>query len=399
MTALLNRAGDEPDSLLRRTKKSVLLMRIVTAIIALVMFVSVLGAQEQHVHRAYDRSARVTRLKSDYLILLNSPDQYLELQLVAAWPGEARQGPPQRIFMELISRTLKPIYRESDPAFSVLADSTTIDFGPLSTYNRHQQVARNIPDIYDSLRDEVARIPIPITAAVIAANAGALLTAEVLHSQDISPDQIANLARAGRLALKLDASIINLTDDQVTFFRNFEQSLLKSDEALGIAPGESSAEPELPDAPLDTSSASLQRTLNWLKGQLARNGRITRPGSLTTTQFEEISGCSVTVSVNRPSEDAREDYAILYPSVQYRIDLADLNPESASLSGSKGFATIRVATHDSKYSIPVVVKQQVTGKANERKATDYIEITMSSLSAHQIREAMVHAIKLCHARP
>ncbi|HEY5075018.1 MAG TPA: hypothetical protein VII34_10010 [Pyrinomonadaceae bacterium] len=348
----------------------------------------------------------MTRLKSDRLVLINSPDQFLEFQLIAAWSGERRLGAPQRIYIELISHTLKPTYQGQDRRLFVVADESMNDLGPLSFSGIFYQASGDPPGIYDLPDSTLARVPIPLTAVVLAANPSALLTAEVLHTQDIRSEQIANMARTKTLALKLESALVDLTEDQMAIVRAFERNLMPPPRDPKVSGAAMSKEQGLTDnfaLPIDITSSSLELTLNWLKKQLETNGRVDAiSGDLARTEIEEASGCRVTFRASSLNEVRQDDFAILGPSTYYIVDLAELNPASAtitksSLSATVGFVTVRFATHDNKRTVLVIVRKAVTGKEYNRRLDYSLNINFrSDAPVFQIRNAMARAIRLCH---
>jgi hypothetical protein len=376
---------------------------IIRYLLFLLFVASTLHSQEIRVYQTYDPQEEVTRLMSSHLVLINSVEQFLEIQLVAAWPGESRQGPPKRIFIELTSRTAMPLYRGQDHRLVAVIDANTVDLGALGFSGVYHQLSAEFPSIYNfGGGATVVRVPIPPTALVKAANPEALLTAEILDSQDIQLDRLSELAHARHLTLKLESAAVDLTGDQMSILREFERSVTMP--GVVTTEGRSPAEELQSGAPgsaIDLTSAPLELTLNWLREQIEANGTVTSvSGAASKTQLAEISGCKLTFRVDELNPVASQDFALLRPGLRYVVNLEDLNPEVTVISSWLQRAAIRFATHDNKRTIKVLTKQQVTGFEYDEKFDYSLSIELrKGDSVLPVRNAMLRAIRLCQAQP
>jgi len=364
-----------------------------------------LRAQESRVHQTYEPASRTTKLLSSHLVLLDSPDQFLEGQLVAFWPGESMLGAPVRIVINITSRAPAEIYHNRESHLFSTTDLNRADLGPMGFYGAYRQVSTEFPDIYQFMKGDVVRVPIPKTALVLAGNHEALLTAEELFSRDIALKELLEMANAAHLTFRFEAVNVDLNRDQLFTIRAFAQSVTSSDKSA-IAKSSVFENIDQPPLPIDTSSASLELTLNWLQKQIAASGRIKGISqSWMKTEIQSFSACNLTLRETPLSQEAVEDSAILRPIVQYVVNLADLNPRSALvtrplLHSVLDFSTVRFATRDNRTAIQVLVRQSVTGKEYER-GTDYrLAINVQTdAAACQVRDAMLRAIRLCSASP
>lgn len=374
-------------------------MRIICSLVTLLLFASVLYSQQTQLHQTYEPEHRVVRLKTERLVLLNSPEQFLELQFIATWPGESRQGPAQRILLELTSRTPRLTYQGKDFHLFVVSEAGNTDLGLLRRYGTHRQLRAELPAIYDFREAIVTRIPITPTAQVLAVNRSGLLWAEILYTPDLQLDELTNLAGAKQLTLKLDSAVLKLTEDQMAIVREFAHSLTVPDEG---ATSSSAAESlEVPGPALDTSAASLELTLNWLKEQIAANGRVPLiSNEPSSTEITEISGCKLTFRRKTLNPRALEDYAVLKPDLEYIVSLSDLNPEGTTVFTSSYGASIKIVTRDSKRTIALLTRQQATGAEFEQRLDYSVSISLRpGPQIFRIQDALKHAIKLCEAKP
>jgi hypothetical protein len=383
-------------------------MKLLSAIFLLsgsLLFATNLRAQEARVHQTYEPASRTTKLLSSHLVLLDSPDQFLEGQLVAFWPGELMLGAPVRIVLNLTSRAPAELYHNRESHLFSTTELNRTDLGPMGFYGTYRQVSTEFPDIYQFTKRDVVRVPIPQTALVLASSHEALLTAEELFSRDIALNELLEMANAAHLTFRFEGVNVDLNRDQLLTVRAFAQSVTSSDRSA-IAKSSVLENIDQPPLPVDTSSASLELTLSWLQKQIAASGRIQGiSGSWVKTEIQSFSACNLTLRETTLSQEALEDSAILRPIVQYVVNLADLNPRSALVTrplihSVLGFSTVRFATLDNRTAIQVLVRQPVTGKEYER-GTDYrLAINLQTdAAAFQVRDAMLRAIKLCSASP
>jgi hypothetical protein len=368
---------------------------ITCSLLSLLVCVAACSAQESRVHIAYDPTMRSTRLLSPHCLLMNTPDQFLDAQFVAFWPGESTQGAPAKINITFTSLAPRLIYYGRENSLFIGTEFEKLNVGPIRFYGAYRQISSDLPDIYEFTRSAVIRVPTPHTALVRVVNPNVLLTVESFFSRNITLAQMSEIVGSRNLTVTLDNSTIELASDCVQKIRAFAQGVPDADK---LAPEPSTFVAE-PAGSLDATSASLELVLNWLKKEMTFAGRIKDvSGDWVTTELEKTSDCSMTVRERPIIWETIEDSAILRPSIQYVVNLGDLNPRSAYVTFSSKYSTVRVATTDNKRTIAVSVLQAETEKQLEQRMDYNLAINLQdSTSAFEVRKALTRAIILCSA--
>jgi hypothetical protein len=181
------------------------------------------------------------------------------------------------------------------------------------------------------------------------------------------------------------------------------------------------ADRKFADAPSDANRTPLDATLTWIKHRLSEDSASQpRPG-YAALRFEPVifSGCRIKYRYTAVNGDIpgdllrdREPSPVPTPPVQsspaqyvappteYTVNLTDLKPEPIIFHKTKSGSEITFATLDLGRKISEVTfnDQLYRGEVETRSA--YVSFRLKKTdAAPYVRNALVHAIKLCQAQP
>ena len=155
------------------------------------------------------------------------------------------------------------------------------------------------------------------------------------------------------------------------------------------------------DAPSESNAAPLNQTIEWLKNEITLRSSIkTDTGAPLKIEATGLSDCEIKYSISSPSPASSYDPQFYAPILEFEIKLADLNPEAIRINESVPKHTlIDLATVDNEKSIKALYVEYGSGRvlATTWRSSAQLDLRRTK-SAFRIRDAMIHAIKLCHAQ-
>lgn len=178
------------------------------------------------------------------------------------------------------------------------------------------------------------------------------------------------------------------------------------------------ADRKFADAPSDANHATLDATLKWLKQRLSEDSLSQMRPGLMPLRFDPVdfSGCRIkyryTVAYGQlpdtplrdlesppaPTPPNPNEYAA--PPSEHRFDLADLNPDSVIFRSLKDSAVVSFTTRSRERKISVVTFNQQPYGRDFTAQVEYGDFKLKKgEAAPHVRDALVHAIKLCQAQP
>lgn len=103
----------------------------------LIFFTLVLPAyaypQDPHVSTKYMKESKQTRVSTDFMFAIDTPSQFLQVQLSFRYPNQQLLKPPRRIALAITSYTREVLYRrEADRKFLIIADGDSLRFNATS---------------------------------------------------------------------------------------------------------------------------------------------------------------------------------------------------------------------------------------------------------------------------
>lgn len=118
--------------------------------------------------------------------------------------------------------------------------------------------------------------------------------------------------------------------------------------------------------------------------------------------MEDFNGCKLSYRVVPRFRNSPISPSLVYAVIEYRFDLADINPETVRASDVNDFSMLTFNTVNQEQKIKVISRANNNGMAGrtldetwKAGATLYLR---DASSAAQIKEAFVHAVGLCRPR-
>jgi hypothetical protein len=355
------------------------------------------------IHVSYDDSMKSTEIKTNWLYVLNAPDQFLQMKLVARFRGKQMpQTGPTTFEIEVISQAPKHRY-ENLPTLIAVADGVEVKIGKMDqhpiqafmgVFNGGQKHSEEL--VNNTLS------PVPQSAAVLTQHKAAELVGEWIVTK-ISVEHLTTLARAGKIDWKLGNTEFSFNEIQLTRLRQFvEATKVGSGVVLNeTASVEEPGKPLRTDTPSDANNSTLKVTLDWLKQQITTYAgdsmEVDGPKTLSLTKF---NGCNIEWRMAPPASHV-EVFGMpsrLQPmSLYFGTNLKDLDPQSVQVTRSGDL--IRFATRNHEHRINLTGKYDNTRQIdNVMKPSDSASFTLKRNDlGGEMKEAFSHAIKLCQA--
>lgn len=382
-------------------------MRLISFVL-LLLLLGQTGGPPAPIHTVYDESMKSTEIRTNFLYVLNAPDQFLQLKLVGRFPGKQMpKGGPTIFEVEIISQAMEHRY-VGLPELVAIADGVELRIGKMD-----QHPIQAIMGMFkggqkgsESLVNKTVS-PVPATAAVLAQHKTDDLVGEWIVTK-ISGAQLMTLANATKIDWRLGQTEFSFNEIQMTRLKQFVAAITPEGGQLAKDnPVEKKVErPLRTDTPSDANNSSLKDTLDWLRKQLSKyaaNKSVTgEPQVMTLTKF---SNCDIEWRLAPPiALDAPGSRPIsqtnLPLTLDYVLNLKDLESESVEVSESGDSLGFVTRNHDQV--IKLIYKNTRTG--NDVYTTPrllnsaFFELKRNDLGG-EMREALRHAIKLCQAQP
>lgn len=371
----------------------------------LLLTVTSTPAQESHVELRYEKSIDRTIVTSDLLYVINMPSQFMQIQLIGRYPGKGKPSQmPDRIYFQFYSFASNALYQlDSKHRLLVKVDSKVLNFGLLSYANvegkSKDPKERNNPRPLKSNLSFSASLP--PAAVITTAHKKDDLTVEFMSIEELSLADLRLLAGATELAMKIGDTVFAFRPMHMAVLREFTESITPTN-VNSMSLSEPEREKMPPDVPSDEKQTPLAETLTWLKTHLERNGSTN--DLLTPKRFEPVNfnSCQIVYKVTPRFRNSPVSRTLVYAIMEYRMDLADLNPEAIRVSDLGDYATASMTVRDYQPKIKVFTHSNnngMMGRTLEEALTEVAFINWKDkAAAFQFKNALSHAIKLCHAQ-
>ena len=373
--------------------------------ILLLLALTEVHAQESHVELRYEKSVDRTIVTSDVLYVVNMPSQFMQIQLIGRYPGNGKPSRmPDRIYFQLYSFAPDALYQlDSKHRLLVKVDSKVLDFGLLSYSNVEgkgkDSKERNNPK---PLKSNLAfSASLPPAAVITTAHKKDDLTVEFMSIEELSLADLRLLAGASELAMKLGDTVFAFRPMHMAVLREFTESISPANiNSMSLSGPELEKMP--PDVPSGEKQTPLAETLTWLKTHLERNG--TTNDILTPKRFEPVNfnSCQIVYKVTPLFRNAPVSRTLVYAIMEYQMDLGDLNPEALRVSNLGDYAMVSMTVRDYQPKIKVFKHANDNGMMGRTLEEALSEMALINLkdktAAVQFKNALTHAINLCHAQ-
>jgi len=305
------------------------------------------------------------------------------------------------ISIKLVSRAFAPVFsNDADHTLRIGMEGKTVNIG-LLVYDNFPEKGGPVRDIYalPGPYNLTEAIPTPPSAQIKKVNSAAPLIAEIMSTRPLTLDFLNELTRQRRVEIGLGGMTSVLDEGQMSVLRSFAGSVnLPDQNAPIIDPEPEGSFADLPS--LDLNTASLETTLAWIKKAVDISGQIDSPqGIASRFQITEVNGCVVTKSLGGRRAFRPYDFVGYSPNLEAITDLTDLNPDLLRLKEAATYIEIMFVTTSRPKAIVVRNREGGTGSIiHESRSTVASIILRKDGSAAPIRDALIHAIRLCQSK-
>lgn len=369
-----------------------------TSFALLLLLLGQTGGPPVPIRTVYDDYWKWTEIRTNWLYVLNAPDQFLQLKLVGRFNGKIMpKTGPTALQVEIISHAPKHKY-VTPPELVAIADGVELRIGRMEEHPNLELLGmfKGGREGGQSMVNTVS--PVPATAAVLAQHKVGDLAGEWIVT-DVSWEVLTALAKANKIDWRLGETGFSFMEVQVTRLKQFVAAVTPESGVVVVAkrPSEELVSDKLThtDTPSDANNSTLKETLDWLKKQIAKNaaGVSVTGGSemLTLTKFDS---CKIEFQITPQN--------VAQLTLLYSVNLKDLEPGAVELTKSGDRLWLRFSTRERKQVINLDYRDSRTG---DRKFSTSRPLDSASFSLRkndlgpEMKEALSHAIKLCQMQP
>ena len=359
-------------------------------------------AQESHVESRYEKSVNRTIVHSDVLYVVNTPSQFMQIQMVGRYSGKGKPSDmPDRISFEIYSFAPSALYQlDAKHRLLVKADDKVLDFGLLA-YSNAEGKKKNPKDKSnpkEPKRNLGIDVNLPEAAVIATSHKKDELTVEFMSIEGLGLADLKMLASASDLAMKVGDTVFKFRPMQAAILREFTDTITPAnyDSLVSKEPVPESMPPDVPSSEKQTQLAD---TLRWLKTHIERQGAthdIIRPKRFEPITFER---CEIVYRVTPLIRTSQVSSALVYPIMEYQINLADINPDAIRVADLADYAIVSMTTRDYQPKIKLFTHANdrgMMGRTLDDALTETASINFKNRTAAlQFRKALAHAVNLC----
>jgi hypothetical protein len=201
---------------------------ILFLILAFVLSAAAIGqTQDPHVRSEYMPKVKMTKVETDMMFVINTNEQFMQLGLVARYPGQQLVKPPKNVTVTIFSNSPKLIYeRTKDQNFIAVTDGQSWKAGELTYWSGKGSKTDKGEEMFASENRPGLGLqnPLPPNANVVQGRAIGQLYLEWLMI-DLKPEQFARLAQSKKLEFQIGPTKFEFTDSQMNTIRAFASSI------------------------------------------------------------------------------------------------------------------------------------------------------------------------------
>jgi len=185
------------------------------------------NAQGSGIHTEYMKDNKTTRVETNTLYVYNTPDQFVELTLRSWYKGEKLTSPPNKVDVEVLSFSKKPLYKnDKDLAFIIVADGQESRLGNLTNMVMRGETKNGVDRFFavNGNPNVGVQVGVPQSAQI---KVGGDLTGMTMEWMALSmkPDQFLKLAKAAKLEFRIGNTSLPLNDRHVEIIHNFANQI------------------------------------------------------------------------------------------------------------------------------------------------------------------------------
>ena len=195
------------------------------AIFAFVVSTSV-HAQDPHVHSKYLRATKTTVVQTDWMYLINTRDQFLQVGLITRYPGERLEKPLKKIDLMIWSFSMQPLYRQGTPPTLTITTNGEAWKIASTSYLVFTGETKNGQDIFWSeKRNMIGQPSVLPEEALVKSREGINGLYMERISIELTPQQLAKIARAAEVTMQLGASNVEFSISYLNTLRDLSARL------------------------------------------------------------------------------------------------------------------------------------------------------------------------------
>lgn len=196
--------------------------RLLFIFLAALMFAAAAQAQDDGVGSEYVKSDKSTRVYTASLYAVNTPEQFLEIQLEAWYKGEKLATPPAKVTLAVYSFSKKPIFEKQKRTLVVAHDGGELKVGEFSEVLLKGTTLKGVDTFFpeDGTADNGIQIPVPTSAVV---KAGGKVDGLVMEMMNLTmkTDQFMQFAKSSKMELRIGTASLPLNELQVQIMHRF----------------------------------------------------------------------------------------------------------------------------------------------------------------------------------
>jgi hypothetical protein len=188
----------------------------------LLVFALPVCARAQAVSVEYMKDAKRTRVETPLLYVLNTPEQFVEVQFTTTYKGATLVKPPDKIEISVWSVAKKAMYR-GGRELGVVVDGERLKLGFNDPAVMTGETKNGVDAFYNE-RGMGMQVPVPAVAKIRNAQGVKGLTMELLVFA-LKPDQFEKIVGAKQVEFRLGDTPLALTEGQRAILRDFASRL------------------------------------------------------------------------------------------------------------------------------------------------------------------------------
>lgn len=193
-------------------------------LIVISMFVITRGqTTDSHVRTEYLPKVKMTKVETDAMFVINTPEQFMQLSLVARYPTQQLVKPPKTVNITIFSNSPRLMYESTkDQNLTVVTDGETWKAGELTYWSGKGERTKAGQEIFVNEKRPGLGLenPLPASALVREGKDIDRLYMEWLLI-DLKMEQFAKIARAGTVEFQIGKTRFQFTENQMNTVRAF----------------------------------------------------------------------------------------------------------------------------------------------------------------------------------
>jgi hypothetical protein len=384
--------------------------------------------------------ADITYVDTYRLNVIDQPTQFLQIQFSGAYALKAGQSnPPFQLSISLSSFSMERLYLQHSHSMLVAyADGQTILSG-LALYDLWygQQTMNSNKEVSQPPTSGIRANDLPPGTNLAKTHDVKDIVRELLVVESVPVEGLRRLAQAKNVVIQLGSTRFVLNDLPMDRLRAFVDRITPP--GYKPEPVESAAAGN--DTPSEASNTPLKETMDWLKARLSKVAQLQGDRiefdarGLAKCQFKYATGGSssgssmlsgsptnanvrtIPSSSNNPGSVGMPNSRVMDPTPStsrlsrstvttqkrlFSVGFADLDPEAIRILATPFEMMLKFATNDTELKI---MEESQVDRSPSHWVDKYLyhartlELRTDQKTAAELREAFVHAIKLCQANP